>query len=332
MVSPAQLLKGVKYYAQALGVFLQLQRYLKRHFLSDLNFPDSLVRDYYYGSPYYNRTKQYMHANHFFGELLCVLRGKKMTKAERMRFANLSAVAPIFDDFFDKQASDLQKVKDLLNAPQTELAETEEQKLAVLFLQNCLDTISDKNAFLAAANKLFDAQVDALEKQSKQTEPAQLWQFSEKKGGYSGVMYAHLLEGSLSPDMEGLAYDLGAFGQFMDDVFDLYDDRKAGVYTFPNTAKNVKEVDDFFHAMLKAIIDKVNHLEFPKKSKQDFYNILQIFATSIRMALQQYQKIESEKRVPPSQCIQLERSLWIVDMERPINVFKMFKHSLSYLR
>jgi len=332
VVSPAQLYKGVKYYAQALGVFWQLQRYLKRHFLNDLHFPDALVRDYYYGSPYYNRTKQYMHANHFFGELLCVLRGEKMTTSERMRFANLSAVAPIFDDFFDKQPIDLQKVKRLLNAPQTESTETEEQKLAVLFLQNCLDTISDKNSFLAAANKLFDAQVNALEKQSKQTDSKQLWKSSEQKGGYSGVMYAYLLEGALSVDMEDLAYDLGAFGQFMDDVFDLYDDRKAGVYTVPNTAKSVKEIDDFFQEKLKALLEKVDLLGFPQKIKQDFYNILQVFATAIRMALQQYQKIETEKSVAPSQCIQLERSLWIVDMEHPKNAFKMFKSSLSYLR
>lgn len=331
MYSPKQLKLGIGYYAQAIGIFWRLRNYLKQDFIYDLNFPNVLEQDYFYGSKYYNRTKQYMHANHFFGELLCVLRGFKMDNAERKRFANLSACAPLFDDFFDKEQDELAKIGRLLNMVDTEIPETEEQKLALLFLQNILSEINDKVAFLDAANHLFEAQTRAKKQQAIESSPEKLWPFSREKGGYSGLMYALLLSHSLSTEEKELAFELGAFGQFMDDVFDLYDDRAAGVFTLPNTSDSVKEIMTFFEVLISSILKKVEGLDRPYQIKKDFENIMQIFAAAIRLAIQKYALIESKFNLKPKDCLQIERKDWIVDMEKPKNALKMFKLGLSYL-
>ncbi len=330
-MSSKQLNLGISYYAQAIGIYWRLRKYLKHSFLKDLNFPSALEREYFYGSTYYNRTKQYMHANHFFGELLCVLRGSKMDNAERKRFANLSACAPIFDDFFDKEQEDLTKIKQLLNAVNTEIPETEEQKLAAIFLQNILSDINNPNDFLDAANHLFDAQDQAKKQQAIESEAEHLWNLSRQKGGYSGLMYALLLSHDLSDQEKGLAFELGAFGQFMDDVFDLYDDRASGVFTLANTSKSVKEIEDFFFQMLESLLDKIDAFDGSLKAKKDFANILQIFAGAIRLAFQLYAKVESKYKVSPKDCLQIKRKHWIVDMEKPQNAFKMFRIGLSHL-
>lgn len=330
-MSSKQLNLGISYYAQAIGIYWRLRKYLKRSFLTDLNFPSALEQEYFYGSSYYNRTKQYMHANHFFGELLCVLRGSKMDDAERKRFANLSACAPIFDDFFDKEQEDLTKIKQLLNAVDTEIPETDEQKLAVIFLQNILSDINSPDDFLSAANHLFDAQGQAKKQQALELEPLELWNLSRQKGGYSGLMYALLLSHNLSDQEKDLAFELGAFGQFMDDVFDLYDDRAAAIYTLPNTSKLVKEIEFFFVELMESILKKVEAFDGSLQAKKDFANILQIFAGAIRLAFKQYAKIESKYKISPKDCLQIERKHWIVDMEKPQNAFKMFRIGLSHL-
>ncbi|MBN2236487.1 MAG: hypothetical protein JW729_02945 [Bacteroidales bacterium] len=331
MFSPKQFVLGVVYYSKALGVYWRLRNYLKRDFIRDLHFPSNLQKDYFYASPYYNRTKQYMHANHFFGELLCVLRNYKMDDAERMRFANLSAVAPLFDDFFDKPKIDLQQIKYLLNNPDVQNAHNEEQRLAVIFLRNILQSIENEDDFLSVANQLFTAQNQALENQNKEVPKEYLFELSRQKGGYSGLMYALLLNWHLDENERELAFDLGAFGQLMDDIFDLYDDKKAGIATLANTADAVLELQQIVQKTLSEITDKIHVLNYNSKAKRQFINILSIFASSIHLALDSYQKIENSQQIKPKDCLRIDRTPWIVDMESPKNLLKMFFASLSYL-
>jgi tetratricopeptide (TPR) repeat protein len=332
LISLKQWQLGLGYYTQAIRIFLRLRKYLKRSFIQDLQFPNQLEKHYFYHSKYYNRTKQYMHANHFFGELLCVLRSYQLTENEYKSFANLSACAPLFDDFFDKGQEDLSKIQRLLNDAEGEKAETEEQKLAVHFLKNILSNLEQKEDFLRAANHLFKAQEEAKKNQSIDSKPRTLWKYSQEKGGYSGLMYALLLKHTLSEEEKNLAFKLGAFGQFMDDVFDLYDDRKAGVFTLPNTAQSVSDIETFFEELLQSIKDTLAKMTFAEGAKNDFVNILEIFASAIRLALQHYSILEDKNQTSPSECLKLERKKWIVDMEKASNAFKMFRIGLKHLK
>ncbi len=331
MYSLKQLKLGISYHIRIIVIYWRLRNYLKRQFISDLDFPNKLELEYFYGSKYFNRTKQYMHVNHLFGELLCVLRGNKMNKAERKLFANLSACAPIFDDFFDKGQDESGKINMLLNHVDRETPETDEQKLAVHFLQNILTNIDKTTEFLDAANRLFKAQENAKAQQVIKLNPKELWAFSRQKGAYSGLLYALLLSHSLSAQEKELAFDLGAFGQFMDDVFDLFDDRAAGVFTLPNTSDSVKNINAFFDELLDSILKKIEDLDRPHQTKKDFVNILQIFAGAIRLAFQKYMKIETKYNIAPKDCLKINRKYWIVDMEKPKNALKMFSIGISYL-
>lgn len=272
-----------------------------------------------------------MHANHFFGELLCILRGEKMNKSERKRFANLSACAPIFDDFFDKDKEELTEIKDLLNLSESAIPSSDEQKLSVLFLGNILADIENESAFMQAANQLFEAQLKAKEFQKIEAKADDLWLLSKQKGGYSGLMYALLLNHKLTTEEHELAFELGAFGQFMDDVFDLYDDRNAGIFTLPNTAKSVADIGLFFETLLSSIQTKVMKYNVKPQAQKDFINVLYIFSAAIRLALQDFKKVESNFNISPSQCLAIDRKHWIIDMEKAQNAFKMFRIGLSYL-
>jgi len=238
LTSLKQYQKGIYYYGKALYIYARLKRYLNNSFKTDLGFKDQAEEKYFYHSAYYNRTKQYMHANHFFGELLCLLRGQIMQKNERRNFANLSSCAPIFDDFFEND-DDLQHIYKLLIKPNVQDAKNNKEQLAVHFLNNILEALPHKTPFIHAAKNLFQAQEDSKKQKDSNLSAEILLDISIRKGGYSGLMYTHLLNPLHKKELLDIGYDLGSFGQLMDDVFDIYDDSAEGIRTFANQAKTV---------------------------------------------------------------------------------------------
>jgi len=306
---------------------MALRRYLKRDFLNDLQFPKELEKDYFYKSTYYNRTQQYMHANHFFGELLSMVRGEKMNASERMRFANLSSCAPIFDDFFEEGA-DMEHIQFLLLHPKIENTKSDKEKLAVHFLNNILSSLNDSSAFLKAADNLFVAQKLSKKQKGNQLEADYLLRISEQKGGFSGLMYGYLLEGEKSKKFIELAYDLGSFGQIMDDIFDLYDDAKEGIKTFANQAETVSELRLILEAKEQSLMVLAREIAVDSKAYRYFKDVLKVFVSIVELALDQYEKIELDQQTPPKQCLDLDRKSWIIDMEKASNISKLFFKSL----
>lgn len=324
MAHISQYLKGINYLGRAFFIYRSLRTYLKRDFFKDLEFPNPLEKDYFYHSSYYNRTQQYMHANHFFGELLCLLRDKTLLPIERKRFANLSSCAPIFDDFFDRE-SNIQHISELLRNPDIKNAQTDTEELAVLFLKNILATLENSEAFLNAAMLLFQAQKDSKLQKDHHLHKEMLQDISIRKGGYSGLMYAHLLNPPSGKDFLEMAYILGAYGQLMDDVFDLYDDAQEGIRTFANQSQNVKEIREIIHIHKYSIFSLLEKMNLENGILKHFSNVLAFFSSTIEIALSQYEFIERKAGISPIQCLQLPRKAWIVDMEKPYQIWKLFK-------
>lgn len=327
MIKLSAYKKGIFLFSKAAIVYSGLRRYLKNDFLSDLQFPKELQKDYFYQSTYYNRTKQYMHANHFFGELLCVLRGEKMNKVERMRFANLSSCAPIFDDFFEEGA-DLNHIQKLLDQPDPDNAQTEQEKLAVHFLNNILKTLDRPKDFLKAADNLYMAQKLSKQQKSHQLSPDYLLRISEQKGGFSGLMYTHLLDGEKTQKFIELGYGLGSFGQMMDDVFDLYDDAKEGIKTFVNQSEKVDDLRFVLEEQEQNLLSLAKEVAATPKAYRSFENVLKVFISIVEMALEQYEKTIDLHQAPLNHCLEIDRKYWIVDMEKASNVSKLFFKSL----
>ncbi len=328
MASLRQYSKGIYYYTKAALIYRRLRKYLQTEFGKDLNFPSQIKKEYFYHSPYYNRTKQYVHANHFFGELLCLLRGKTIEAEERMRFTNLSSCAPIFDDFFEKGAN-LEHIHHLLYQPDPANTHTDQEQLAVHFLNNILFSIKEKEVFLIAAENLFQAQVDSKTQTNKQLPSEKLLDISIRKGGYSGLMYGLLLNEAHEKEFLDIAYTLGSFGQLMDDVFDIYDDAKDGVRTFANQSKDVKEIQKVLDFQREKILHQLVLLSKEKYQIHHFINVFHIFSSTIEIALSHYRTIEINHNISPNQCLNLPRKAWIVDMEKPASIWRLFYLSVQ---
>lgn len=321
-------IKAFGLYGHASIIYFRLYRYLKKEHLVDLEFPDELKKNYFYHSNYYNRTKQYMHANHFFGELLTTILGRKMTKEERRLFSNLSSCAPIFDDFFENK-TDLDHIRTLLHQPDKDSALSPSEKLSVHFLNNILNSNIDKTAFLQAADNLFLAQLESKNQKKKDLSQAQLLDISDRKGGFSGLMYTLFLEESSAKDFSTLGYHLGSFGQLMDDIFDLYDDQKEGIRTYVNQSQKTLELRFVLEEKEQQILSLAYRLASSPRHFKKFKQVLEVFRSIIEIAIEQYEKLESTQQISPIDCLKTDRKLWIIDMEKASNMRKLFFKSVS---
>jgi len=306
--------------------FLRLRKYLRSYYLQDISFPESLQDDYNYHSQFYNRAKQYIHANHFFGEFLCLTRGRKLQVREMKRFICLSSCAPVFDDFFEQQ-KDSESLKRLMHQPIIENAQTDAEKLAALFFSQILEDLSDSTKLLEAADCLFDAQVKSKTQTNNKADSSKLLQISLEKGGYSGLMYGLLLEKKSNDDLLKLAFDLGSYGQLMDDVFDLYDDAEQGIRTFANQASSVQEIRMLVEEQEQKILDLLRNIFLDWRYRRRFEEVLIVFSSIIELALIKYEQNEKNENKSPKDCLELPRASWILDMEKGISIWRLFSLS-----
>lgn len=319
----ASYFKAAHIFYQGLLIYRDLRKYLRNNFSKDLHFPEALNNEYFYHSSYYNRTRQYMHTNHFFGELLCLLRGEKMNHGEYEKFALLSACAPIFDDFFEKNFN-LHHILKLLQSPETTPAQNPAEQLSVHFLLQILQKTSNNVQFKNAALELFHAQI-LSKNQPKNILRKQLLENSLNKGGYSGLMYALLLDNPITPGVEKLGFLLGGYGQLMDDIFDIYDDARSEVQTFANQSNTVLELRAFAEEHEQKILEVSKTIAIDSKAWKRFLEVHYVFASMIEIALWQFERIEKKKGIGPSQCLSIPRKNWIIDMENPLNIFRLFR-------
>jgi len=316
----------VRLFFEGGGIYLKLRKELKRNYIDSLEFPESLEKEYYYHSGFYNRTKQYIHANHFFGELLCLVRGTKMKKNEMNRFLLLSSCAPVFDDFFEKN-TDYNALKQLMHHPELGNANSDSEKLAAFFFGELLKNLDQSQGLLKAADQLFDAQLKSKKQRQLELGSEELLKISLAKGGYSGLMYALLLESDKSTEFLQLAFDLGSYGQLMDDIFDLYDDAKSGIRTFANTALKVEEIRFVVDEHEQKILELIQAMYLEKRSRKSFEQVLRVFSSVIEIALEKFEENEAMYQTGPQKCLDLDRNQWIIDMEKASNIWKLFRIS-----
>lgn len=246
-----------------------------------------------------------------------------MNRGEYEKFALLSACAPIFDDFFEKNFN-LDHILKLLQSPETTPPQNPDEQLSVHFLLQILQKTPSAEQFKSAGIALFHAQ-NLSKNQPENILHKQLLENSLNKGGYSGLMYALLLDNLKNPGLEKLGFLLGGYGQLMDDIFDIYDDAKSGVQTFANQSKTVLELRSVAEEHERKILEISRTIAIDGKAWQRFSEVLYVFASVVEMALRQFERIEKKQGIGPSQCLSIPRKNWIIDMENPANIVRLFR-------
>ncbi|NME72309.1 hypothetical protein [Flammeovirga aprica] len=256
------------------------------------------------------------------GELICFLRGQKMSLDERKYSTYQSSVTGLVDDFFDVQNLSLDEVKKIVAFEKAPSNSSEE--LFDFLHSESLEFYKTRKGYLESLDQVLQVQEDS-KKQFQQglQSREELLDLTIRKGGESFLYYVRLYIENITPQDEKFFYLLGGITQFGNDIFDLYEDIQENVDTLLTTTTSITEVKEIFLNLIKEVFQLSQHVSFNKiDTFLEFYSI-GVFNRCI-VCLEQYESLQENT---PSNLFQPKnntRKELICDMEKPSNLLRSF--------
>jgi hypothetical protein len=261
-------------------VILQLRK--QRKFLSDAISP-LLAHAWENNDGTLNET-DFKKITHYYGwavpailgEAFCVLRGKKMSGKERLASTCQGAMTGLFDDFFDKDYMDDEKVKSKINPLQSHDNQQSNERLFNSFYEKALINVPDKSRMQHALLAVHNAQV----KSKKQADPSltlgEIQAVTEEKGGTSLLFYRTAFLPLPSDKEISLLFHLGATMQLANDIFDVYKDRENNIRTLMTEATKVNTVRSLLSDRLEYAYKEAYLLPYDQPGIRKFLNNLSL--------------------------------------------------------
>lgn len=210
------------------------------------------------------------------GEAFCVLQNRNMQEQERWASTCQGAMTGLFDDFFDKDYMDDDKVKIKINPGHLQANQQSNEQLFDQFYKKVLATVPDVPAMQQALLAVHDAQVKSKAQEDPALSTEKIEAITVEKGGSSLLFYRTAFSPP-PPEFETkLLHQLGGTMQLANDIFDVYKDREKKVRTLMTETENVDAIRTLLKARLKHAYEEAYQLPYQTSGIMKFLNILSI--------------------------------------------------------
>ncbi|WP_422355378.1 class 1 isoprenoid biosynthesis enzyme [Roseivirga pacifica] len=261
------------------------------------------------------------------GELYCLLRGFKISHAERTALTYLGGTTGLFDDSFDKTGTSKEHLKELINNPSLELARNTRDKLLIKFYLKALDQSPFVTRIKHAANSVFDAQVQSKKQTDIATSAQEIVDITRQKGGASILFYRAALEGEIDETEQKLLLNIGFIGQLENDLFDIYKDREDGIRTLATISKSIPALRTQYESIISETFLIIDQANFPKANKRKFALMLAAVTTRGLICLDQLEKLEHKGVFELSRY---SRKQLVCNMGAPKNIMRWVVYYLLW--
>lgn len=275
------------------------------------------------------RLTQYVQVHSLLDYSLCGLAGREMTENELKACVYFCASLPLYDDFFDKNDLSAEEIKALMNAPKDFEPNSAVEGLFIFLLKEVYENLHDPALFA----KYFEGLYYGQEESKKLLNPNLTFEEVEKiafeKGGYSALLFRSILKHPLIGGEEEALYQLGAVGQLLDDLFDLWDDLEEGINTV--VTKFDKDFQPVFDRYIKEV-EKLKtlfmNLDYTQSNKAKFIRELMLMVNGGTLCGLHYLELQKQNK-GVFDIQKIGREALICDMEDKKNWLKMVKISLG---
>jgi hypothetical protein len=209
------------------------------------------------------RLEEYVLLGMALGETLSLPRGGRLTEIESRNLVRLSLFAPWFDDWFDGDHPDLERMQDLIDEPSRFNPENGRERLLHQAMVGMHATVPDRDRFLMAFRKVFLSQKESVRQAGHDASLSFLSDVTVSKGGWSALLYRSLLTHEWREGEAEATFRMGALVQLMDDVFDVYKDLREGVNTLATECQDMRVLRDEFRRELLQTFREFHQLDFP---------------------------------------------------------------------
>ena len=292
---------------------IRFQRKFYHRNFADSDFPDLNTKLSHYG----------IYVPVFIGESFAALRSIPVNLSERYAITALGAMTGVFDDLFDKFGYTRNDVEKLLHHSNYEEKwhPYDIELIRLLHIFNVNSEVDIKSFIV----KIAEAQLASNKQRYNNLSKEELCEITFNKGGFSMQLYRRAFYGDVSVVEDLFFYKIGALGQLANDVFDVYKDFKAGIYTLPLCIR-LSEVKTIYLNLYAEICKLLNELNYSNREKKRFLQLLSLIAARALVALEQYMELSDGADVILKPEIYSRKQL-ICDMEKPKMLLKLFSIS-----
>lgn len=275
------------------------------------------------------RLTQYVQVHSLLDYSLCGLAGREMTESELKACVYFCASLPLYDDFFDKNDLSPDQIKALMKAPKDFEAKNPVENLFIYLLSEVYDNLHDQNLFAKYFEGLYYGQEESKKLLNPNLSFEEVEKIAFEKGGYSALLFRSILKHPLIDGEEEALYQLGAVGQLLDDLFDLWDDLEEGINTV--VTKFDKDFQPVFNRYmvevekLKELFLKLNYTE---GNKNKFIRELMLMVNGGTLCGLHYLSLQ-KKNGGVFDIQKLGREALVCDMESKSNWLKMINLSIK---
>ncbi len=265
------------------------------------------------------------------GEAYCAFRNVPMNETERLSITCLGGITGLFDDLFDRKNLSEEYIKHLLDFPEESKANNSNEKLLVKLYQIGLEN-SDKQVLIKKyAQKVYEAQIASLKQQQTNLNIKEIEQITFDKGGFSMPLYRCGLAGEIDANDYELLFNLGAIGQFENDIFDTFKDAQAGIQTFSTTLNSVKEIRDIYEKQIIKVFKLIESTSYSKFQQVRFKHFTALVVCSALVCLDQFSKL-SQRTNDEFRVNDYSRKELICDMQNPLKILKTLHYAAIYAK
>lgn len=256
----------------------------------------------------------------------CLLRGERIKDNELKAIVNISALAPLYDDFFDKVDMPGDKINALVNTPFEYSPDSDIERLFIEFSGRIHENVKDVPFYLLNAKRVFKAQFESkrLVSDAFITEE-EIKRIAFEKGASTVVCMCNMLNKRLSDQESIIMNQLGGVAQYLDDIFDLREDFEEGRKTLANPIGRVAEKRKDFIKEVNMFKKLLNGSNYRDSNKNAFLFPVTFILGATLLCLDRYEMLE--KRTGTFEIKKYLRKELVVDMDLLSNRIKAFKLS-----
>ena len=254
------------------------------------------------------------------GEAFCAWRGTPMTETERACSTAQGAMTGLFDDFFDQTMLTDEAIGTLMSASSGIHYRDMHEKLFRRFFSEALTQSPSPKQMQEALSVVYADQVLSRRQADPSISTDEIKDISLRKGGSSLLFYRTAFEPAADEKEKSILYTLGGLMQISNDIFDIYKDREAGIFTLATRCVDIRSLRDFFENSLQQIFRELSSVHLPASRKHRFASIINLGIFSrVFVCLDQLEALQ-EKTGGHFQLQNYKRKELICDMEKPRNL------------
>ena len=232
----------------------------------------------------------------------------------------------LYDDIMDEKILTEDELNQLLLNPLKNTHDLFEAKALVDLHLQLLNRTKQPEKYNSTLLAIHKAQKDSLIQFDNQVTQHELLDIVIRKGGYSFLMCSLFIDLPISNEMDNCWYHIGSMLQFIDDMYDIYNDIEEGIYTYANTSQNYATIENTFIDFVHKLKMYVKDLPFEDYKKENLFTQISIIPAFGYLALENLRKLQDENGSFKKFNSYPRKSL-IIDMEKMSNIKRLISYA-----